>query len=117
MQKLSDLSPGRVFNDLAELRAPQGRGVSGAGGGSVPLSYEFGPNASAFFRLRPNGMLDRRGPAASYLVQRRPNFRSIRSKDDSTTLNLAQLKDGPSGLVNIWKLSVNSVFVGRGKKR
>jgi hypothetical protein len=39
----------------------------------------------------------------SYLVQWKPNFRSIRSKDDSTTLNLAQLKDGPAGLVNTWK--------------
>jgi hypothetical protein len=48
-------------------------------------------------------MLDQRGAAAGYLVQRRPNFRSIRSKDDSTTLNLAQLKDGPAGLVNTWK--------------
>jgi len=103
MQKLSDLSLGRVFNDLAELRARRGRGVNGAGGGSVPLSYEFGPNASAFFRLRSNGMLDQRGPAAGYLVQRRPNFRSIRSKDDSTTLNLTQLIDGPAGLVNTWK--------------
>lgn len=42
--------------------------MSGAGGSSVPVSYEFGLNAPAFFGLRPNGMLDQRGPAAGYLV-------------------------------------------------
>lgn len=94
-----------------------GQGCQWCRGKLVPVSYEFGPTASAFFRLRPNGMLDQRGPAAGYLVQRRLNFRSIRCKDDSITLNLTQLTDGFADLVNICKRCVHSVFFRSVKKQ